>query len=210
MPKLLIVIASTRPGRVGLPIGQWAAAESKKHDGFEVDVADLAEIALPLLDEPYHPRMGRYTHAHTQQWAEKVGAADAFVFVTPEYNHAAPPSLTNAISYLYWEWAYKPVTFVSYGGVSAGLRAVQQIKQVVAGLRMVAIDGVTIPFAPPLVKDGVFEANPIMDATVPYALDEVLRWANALEPLRADLDQRKKELPPGAPPPPPGAPRPPA
>ena len=204
MPKLLVVIASTRPGRLGLPIGNWVAEEARKHGGFDVEVADLADFDLPILDEPNHPRMGKYTHAHTQKWSETVASADAFLFVTPEYNHAPPPSLLNAISYLYWEWTYKAASFVSYGGLSAGLRSVNQLKVTLGALRMVPIaDGVSIPFVMKDVKDGKFHPSPIMEATVPFNLDELLRWTEALEPLRAGVPERRRELPPGAPPPPP-------
>lgn len=203
MPKLLVVIASTRPGRVGLPIGEWAARGAKEHGGFDVEVADLAELDLPLLDEPGHPRAQRYANDHTKRWSEQVGSADAFLFVTPEYNYGPPATLINAMSYLFWEWAYKPVGFVSYGGISAGLRSVQVLKQVITSLRMMPIsDGVAAPFVMAAIKDGVFEPSPIQAATLPFNLDEILRWSNALAPLRADLEQRKREVPPGAPPPP--------
>lgn len=203
MPRLLVVIASTRPGRVGLPIGQWAAEAARRHDGFDVDVVDLAELNLPLLDEPGHPRMGRYTHEHTVAWSKPVEAADAFLFVTPEYNYGPPPSLINAISYLYWEWAYKAVGFVSYGGIGAGLRGVQVTKQIVTTLRAMPLsDGVAIPFVAQHLRDGVFTPTPIMEDTLPFHLDELLRWTNALEPLRAQVPELRLLLPPGAPQPP--------
>ncbi|MGU7773521.1 NADPH-dependent FMN reductase [Burkholderia sp. MR1-5-21] len=207
MPKLLIVIASTRPGRLGLPIGRWAADAARKHAGFEVQIADLAELDLPLFDEPHHPRMGNYTKERTNAWSRLVASADAFLFVTPEYNYGPPASLLNAITYLYWEWTYKPVGFVSYGGLAAGLRAVQALKEAVTAVRMMPIaDGVAIPFAMKQVQDGLFSPTPIIEATLPFHLDELLRWTNALEPLRKEVPQRKRELPPGAPPPPPGGP----
>lgn len=209
MPKLLVVIASTRPGRVGLPIGLWATEAARQHGGFDVEVVDLAELELPILDEPGHPRMGKYTHQHTLEWSKSVESADAFLFVTPEYNYGPPPSLINAVSYLYWEWAYKAVGFVSYGGIGAGLRGVQVIKQIVTTLRVMPLsDGVAIPFVAQHVRDGVFTPNPIMEATLPFHLDELLRWTDALEPLRAQVPELRRLLPPGAPKPPPGAPLP--
>lgn len=205
-PKLLIIIASTRPGRLGLPIGRWAADAAKAHGGFEVEVADLAVLDLPLLDEPGHPRMGKYGQAHTRDWSASVERADAFLFVTPEYNYGPPPSLLNAINFLFWEWAYKPVGFVSYGGISAGLRSVQVLKQIVTTVRMMPVqDGVAVPFVMQHVQDGVFSPTPIMEETLPFHLDEVLRWTNALEGLRAQVPQLRQLLPPGAPKPPPGA-----
>jgi NAD(P)H-dependent FMN reductase len=113
-----------------LPIGQWVRDRAVAHGGFEVELVDLAEINLPFLDEPGHPRLGQYTKPHTKDWSARVDAADAFVFVTPEYNYGMPGSLKNAIDYLHREWAYKPVGFVSYGGIAAGTRAVQMTKLV--------------------------------------------------------------------------------
>lgn len=185
MPLLQVVIASTRPGRAGLPIGQWAAEAAAKHGGFDVELVDLASMQLPLHDEPHHPRTGQYTKEHTRRWSEKVGAADAFVFVTPEYNYGPPPALLNAVNFLYAEWAYKAVAFVSYGGVAAGLRSVQALKQVLTTLRMMPIpDGVALPFVfQHLGADGLTPPPPITAAVSPM-LDELLRWTDALEYLR--------------------------
>src|SRR5947209_7654159 len=122
-PKLEIIIASTRPGRVGLPVAQWFYQRAVAHGGFEVELVDLAEINLPFMDEPKHPRLRQYVHQHTRDWSAKVDSADAFVFVTPEYNFSFNAVLKNALDYLHWEWQYKPAGFVSYGGVSAGTRA---------------------------------------------------------------------------------------
>src|SRR4051812_37372435 len=144
--KLLVIVGSTRPGRVGRPIADWFLEQAREHQGFEVELADLAEIDLPLYDEPVHPARGQYTHEHTKDWSAKVASADAFVIVMPEYNHSYNAALKNAIDYLNREWAYKPVGLVSYGGVSGGLRAVQAIKPVLQALRMTPVtDAVTVP-----------------------------------------------------------------
>ena len=101
------------------------------------NLIDLADFNLPVYDEPLHPRLQKYEHAHTRAWSESVNAADAYVFVTPEYNFSAPPSsLVNALNFVYKEWNYKPAAFVSYGGVSGGLRSVQMAKQIVTALKM--------------------------------------------------------------------------
>src|SRR6185437_13398474 len=118
MPTLQVIIASTRPGRVGPIVGDWFLALARQHGGFDVQVSDLAELALPLMDEPHHPRLKQYQHEHTRNWSARVDAADAFVFVMPEYNYTFTAPLKNAIDYLHTEWAYKPVGFVSYGGIS--------------------------------------------------------------------------------------------
>ena len=107
--------------------------------GFTVEVLDLAEIGLPMLDEPNHPRLGNYTHEHTKAWSASIAAADAFVFVMPEYNYSFNAPLKNAIDYLWAEWQHKPVGLVSYGGVSGGLRAAQKVRQVVTSLSMVPL-----------------------------------------------------------------------
>jgi NAD(P)H-dependent FMN reductase len=184
--KLLVIIASTRPGRIGRTIGDWFVKQAVEHNGFDVEIADLAELHLPLLDEPAHPSTGRYEHQHTKDWSARVAAADAFVFVMPEYNHSFSAPLKNAIDYLNREWAYKPVAFVSYGGVSGGLRAVQAIKPVVAALRMTpVVDAVTIPMVHSLVDDQGFHPTDIVSASAKSTLDELVRVSKALAALRA-------------------------
>jgi NAD(P)H-dependent FMN reductase len=186
MPNLTIIVGSTRPGRAGAPIAQWFAARAKDHGGFDVNVVDLAELDLPLLDEPNHPRLRKYTQQHTKDWSALVDAGDAFVFVTPEYNYGYPASVKNAIDYLHQEWQHKPVGFVSYGGVAAGTRAVQQLKQVVTTLRMLPVfDSVNIPFHTQFLdSDGVFHPNEVLDQAADAMLDELVRTEAALRPLR--------------------------
>src|ERR1700679_4011380 len=164
MPRLQIIIASTRPGRVGLPVGLWFEGRARAHQAFDVEVADLAELALPFMDEPNHPRLREYTHQHTKDWSAQVAAADAFVFVMPEYNYGFTAPLKNAIDYLHVEWQYKPVGFVSYGGLSAGTRAVQMLKQVVTTLKMTPVfEAVSIPFVAKFIDDdGAVQANETM------------------------------------------------
>ena len=187
MPTLTVIIAATRPGRAGLPIAQWFVERVRVHDGFDVEVADLAEWNLPLLDEPHHPRLRQYAQEHTRRWSAAVDASDAFVFVTGEYNHSYPAPIKNAIDYLHWEWAYKPVGFVSYGGVAAGTRAVQALKPVVAVLRMMAVTAaVNIPFHTQFLDDdGRVQANEVMEQAAIAMLDELVRVEAALRPLRA-------------------------
>ena len=100
--KLNVITVSTRPNRVGPAIAKWFVdfARQESSDLFEVEDVDLASFNLPVFDEPKHPRFGEYEHAHTKAWSASVDAADAFVFVTPEYNHGPPPSYVNAMTYL--------------------------------------------------------------------------------------------------------------
>jgi NAD(P)H-dependent FMN reductase len=190
MPKLNVIVASTRPGRVGYPVAQWFTELARAHGGFDVELVDLAEVGLPLLDEPNHPRLGQYVHQYTKDWSASVYGADAFVFVTPEYNYGMPASLKNAIDYLHHEWQYKPVGFVSYGGVSAGTRAVQMTKQVITTLKMTPVsEAVAIPFVTQFLDDdGNVRANEAMEGAAKAMLDELLRYTNALAPLRHSHD----------------------
>jgi len=187
MPTLTIIIGSTRPGRAGLPIAEWFIERAREHGAFEIDVADLAEIALPLMDEPNHPRLHRYEHQHTKDWSARIAAADAFVFVTPEYNYGYPAPLKNAIDFLHHEWKDKPAGFVSYGGVAAGTRAVQQLKQVLTTLKVLPVfESVNIPFHAQFIdEDGRLQANEIMEQAATAMLDELVRTEAALHTLRA-------------------------
>jgi len=145
-PKLQVIIGSTRPGRAGAAVGQWFFELASKHDRFEVELLDLAEINLPLLDEPHHPRLGRYEHEHTRRWSELISAGKAYVFVVPEYNHGYNAATKNALDYLCNEWRGKPVGFVSYGARAGGVRSVQMLIQVVSSLGMLPTTGsVSIP-----------------------------------------------------------------
>ncbi|WP_030441573.1 NADPH-dependent FMN reductase [Actinoplanes subtropicus] len=184
--NLLVVVASTRPGRVGLPVSRWFADAAKAHGGFRVTVADLAEENLPLLDEPHHPRLGRYEHDHTRRWSEKVGAADAIVFVIPEYNYSLGAATKNAIDYLHHEWRYKAASVVSYGGVSAGTRSAMALHAAVYALNLFTIaQQVNIPFVANHLADGHFEPSETTEAAAKVMLDELHRVAQALKPLRA-------------------------
>jgi NAD(P)H-dependent FMN reductase len=187
MPTLQIIIASTRPGRVGLPVGDWFSARSREHGAFEVDVVDLADLGLPLMNEPNHPRLGRYEHQHTKDWSARVDAADAFVLVTPEYNHSFTAPLKNAIDFLHTEWAYKPVGFVSYGGIAAGTRAMQALKPVLLALRMTpVVEAVNIPFVAQFIdEEERFVPNEVLEQAADAMLGELLKYDAALRPLRA-------------------------
>jgi len=186
-PRLLIVVASTRPGRVGPAVADWVRARAAAHGGFAVAVADLAEINLPLLDEPNHPRLDQYTQPHTTAWSATVDAADALIFVMPEYNHGYTAPLKNAIDYLYREWQHKPVGLVSYGGVVGGTRAVQQLKPVLAALRMVPmVEAVPIPYVQQhLSAEQRFVATDALDEEATAMLAALARWTAALRPLRS-------------------------
>lgn len=183
-PILTIVIGSTRPGRVGPKFATWFRSLAIAHDGFDVELVDLAQLNLPFLDEPSHPRLRQYVHQHTIDWSRTVERSDAFVFVTPEYNFGYSAALKNAIDYLSQEWADKAVGFVSYGGVAGGTRAVQQLKQVVTALKMIPVaESVNLPFFTQFIDDsGTVQPNDVMTRSADAMLDELARITALIRP----------------------------
>ncbi|MEP7000802.1 MAG: NADPH-dependent FMN reductase [bacterium] len=188
---LQVIIASTRAGRLGGAVGAWFVECATRHAQFDVELVDLAIVNLPLLDEPNHPRFRKYEHEHTKAWSALIDRADAYVIVTPEYDYSTPASLVNALQCLVQEWAYKPVGFASYGGVSGGTRGVQMTKQLVTTLKMMPMfEAVSIPFfAQHIDKEtGIFSPGEVQGKAAVVMLDELLRWANALKPMRATAE----------------------
>jgi len=188
MLTLQMIVASTRESRKGPAVAAWALERARAHGKFRIELVDLAEVNLPLFDEPKHPRLREYEHAHTKAWSATVSRADAFVFVTPEYDFSPPASLINAVQYLVHEWAYKPVGFVSYGGVSGGTRGVQVTKLLVTTLKMMPMfEAVSIPFFAQYIdtKTGAFNPGEVQEKAATIMLDELLKWATALAPLRS-------------------------
>lgn len=185
MPTLHVVITSTREGRAGLPIAEWFVERATQHGQFDVELVDLKAVNLPIVDEPHHPRLRKYRHAHTKAWSESVTRADAFVFVTPEYNYFGSPGLINAIDYVYWEWHYKPAGFVSYGGASGGMRSVQAVKPLLTTVKVMPLpEAVNIHSFAQHLDAGVFKSTEALDKAATVMLDELRRWTTALAPLR--------------------------
>ncbi len=189
LPKLNIIICSTRPGRVGPSVARWFDKFASDHGMFDTQLIDLADFNLPMYDEPIHPMQQKYEHAHTKSWSESVAAADAYVFVTPEYNYSPPPDFVNALTYVYKEWNYKPCGFVSYGGASGGLRAVQAARLHASTLKMVPLmESVMVPMVTSLIKDqGIFQSNELIDNSANTLLNELLRWTIGLKTMRNSI-----------------------
>ncbi len=184
--KLHTIIGSVRPGRVGLPVGNWIDALAGRDDRFETTLVDLAEVNLPFLDEPEMPHLGRYSHEHTKAWSRTIDAADAFVFVMPEYNAGLSPALKNALDFLSAEWKHKAVGMVSYGGISGGQRGAQMLKTTMLQLNLMpAPAAVPIPFVSGMINDdGDFEpSEPVAKGAV-RMLDSVAEWTDLLRPKR--------------------------
>lgn len=189
--KLKVILGSTRPGRKGLAIAEWFMDEVKGFAGFETELLDLAVIDLPLLDEEGHPRLKQYKHDHTWAWSRKIDEADAFVFVTAEYNTEIPAALKNAVDYLYQEWTYKPAGIVSYGGMSAGTRAAQSLRGILSILKVVPmVEAVYLPFfTKQMDEGGRFNGDEANAKAVKVMLSELEKWAVALKALRADVNK---------------------
>lgn len=186
MLKLKIITASTRTARKGPAVAAWIGALARTQADFETEELDLAKISLPFLDEPYMANLQRYQHDHTRKWSATIGGADAFIIVTPEYNNSYPAPLKNAIDYLFREWNYKPVAFVSYGGVSGGTRSVHDLRAVVSAVKMVAVkEAVNIPFFEKYIDEsGHFNATDEHTQAAQHLFSALVKWASALRDMR--------------------------
>jgi len=185
--RVLVLVCSNRPGALGPAVGEWlvgALAPRAVELGVELVPVTLGDLDLPFLDEEGHPAAGVYQHEHTRRWSAIVDAADGFVVVTPEYNYGMPAMLKNALDYLHREWAWKPIGFVSYGNTSAGTRAVQHAKQVVTTLRLVPLGSTVAIRLSDAVESGRVRPAPALVGAAHGVLDELVRVAHALRPLR--------------------------
>lgn len=191
MLKIAIITGSTRPGRQSLVVAQWVHGLAQKHlaGRAEAEIVDIADFDLPLLDEPMPPAMGRYAKDHTKRWAAAIAPFDAFVFVTPEYNHSAPAALKNALDFLKAEWADKAGGFVSYGG-ALGARAVEHLRGVMGELRIADVrTHVALSMHDDFEQFSVFKPRERHEATVGSLLDELLGWGAALKSYRTGEGQ---------------------
>lgn len=184
--KLAVITVSTRQGRVGGSVATWFHHFAQEHKGFDdIELIDLKEVNLPMLDEPKHPLMQDYQFDHTKRWSKLVEPADAFVFVTPEYDYFVPGVLVNAIDFLASEWKYKPAGFVGYGGISGGLRAIQAAKPLLTSVKVMPIpESVSVHFVQNNIEGDVFTAERKHEDMASLMLDELVRWSIALKPLR--------------------------
>ena len=184
MIKTAIVIGSTRPGRKAETVARWVYEIAKKRDDSEFEIVDIKDFNLPMLDEPMSPMMGQYSHPHTKAWAAKIASFDAFVFVTPEYNHSTSGALKNALDFLYREWNNKAAGFVGYGG-AGGTRAVEQLRLVMGELQIADVRAqVALSMFTDFENYTVFKPGPRQESSVTAMLDQVIAWGGALKTLR--------------------------
>lgn len=186
LPTIHVVIGSTRQGRLAEPVGRWFTAIAAARQDLAVEVVDLKEWDLPFLTTPVPPAMAPPSDELTQRWAAKVEEADGYVVVTPEYNHGYPAALKNALDQVFDPWRRKPVSFVGYGGPGGGVRAVEQLRQVVIELEMVPLrHQVSIPRAYMAFDDNGELRDPWHAGDAIRLLDELAWWAAALRAARS-------------------------
>jgi NAD(P)H-dependent FMN reductase len=187
MVRIAIIVGSTRPGRKAGVVARWVYDIASKRSDAEFEVVDILDFNLPLLDEPMSPSRGQYTQPHTKAWSVKIDSFDAFVFVTPEYNHGTSGALKNAIDFLYREWNNKAAAFVSYGGGGAcGTRAVEQLRLVMGELQVADVRAqVALSLATDFQNYITFKPAARHDALVGTMLDQLICWATALQTVRS-------------------------
>lgn len=184
MIKVAIIVGSTRPGRKAADVAQWVFDIARQRNDAEVEVVDIEDYNLPLLDEPVPPSMGQYSKEHTKTWSAKIDSFDAYVFVTPEYNHGTSGALKNAIDFLYKEWNNKAAGFVGYGS-AGGTRAVESLRLVMGELQVADVRAqVMLSLFTDFENFQTFKPDPRHEASVTTMLDQVISWGNALKNVR--------------------------
>jgi NAD(P)H-dependent FMN reductase len=184
MLKVGIITGSTRPNRKSPDVAKWVLEIGRKRGDAEYEIVDIKDFELPLLDEPMPPSMGQYQQPHTKRWAAKIASLDAFVFVSPEYNHGIPAALKNAIDFLFAEWKDKAAGFVSYGG-AGGARAVEHLRLVLAEVHVATVRAqVLLSLRSDFESFTTFKPEPHHEKSVGAVLDQVVAWGGALKQLR--------------------------
>lgn len=179
-----IILGSTRPGRNGEAVAKWAFEIAKKRSDAEFELVDIKDFNLPLLDEAIPASMGQYAKEHTKAWAKKIDSLDAFVFVTPEYNHGIPGALKNAIDFVYSEWNNKSAGFVSYGS-AGGVRSVEHLRLVMAELHIADVRAqVALSLFTDFENMSKFKPAAYHEKSVNTMLDQVIVWGTALKVMR--------------------------
>jgi NAD(P)H-dependent FMN reductase len=190
MLNVAIIIGSTRPRRKAEDVARWVYGIAAKRSDASFEVVDIATFRLPLLDEALPPSMGQYAKPHTKAWAAKIATFDAFVFVTPEYNHSTSGALKNAIDYLFREWNDKAAGFVGYGGVG-GTRAVEHLRLIMGEIKVAPVRAqVSLSLFTDFENFSKFKPGPYQEAGVTAMLDDLVSWGRALQAMRLEISER--------------------
>ena len=189
MIKVAIIVGSTRPNRKSDVVARWVLDTVMGRKDAVFEVVDIKDYNLPLLDEPLPPSMDQYSKPHTKAWAFKISSFDAFIFVTPEYNHGPSAALKNAIDFLYKEWNNKSAGFVSYGA-SGGTRAVEQLRLIMGELQIADVRAqVALSLFQDFENFSVFKPGEHQAKYVHTMVDQVLAWGEALRYLRTSKSE---------------------
>lgn len=184
MLKVAIITGSTRPGRKSEAVARWVHGIAAKRSDASFEVVDIAAFDLPLLDETVSAVMNQYEKPHTKAWAAKIATFDAFVFVTPEYNHSTSGALKNAIDFLFREWNDKAAGFVGYGGVG-GTRAVEHLRLVMGEIKVADVRAqVALSLFTDFENFSTLKPGPQQEAAVNAMLDDLVPWGQALQTMR--------------------------
>jgi NAD(P)H-dependent FMN reductase len=201
MPRIAIIVGSTRPNRRSPAVAQWVYKAAQAHAAVEsgdttVEVVDIVDYDLPLFDAPVPPAIGGVMNPQAQKWAQTIGRFDGFIFVTPEYNHCVPASLKNAIDFVYREWNDKAAAIVSYG-VDGGVRAGEALRLMLAEVRVATVRshiGLSL-FGDFTITDrtkpGECTPGPRAITTLAALLDELVAWSSALITIRVAQDDEQ-------------------
>jgi NAD(P)H-dependent FMN reductase len=190
MLKIAIIVGSTRPGRKADTVAKWVFDIAARRADASYEIVDIADFDLPLLDEALPPSMGQYAQPHTKAWAEKIAGFDAFVFVTPEYNHSTSGALKNAIDYLFREWNDKAAGFVGYGS-AGGARAVAHLRGILGELKVADVRAqVALSLFTDFEQFTVFKPQPGQEAAVEAMLNDLIPWGRALQAMRLETSER--------------------
>ena len=189
MIKINILTGSTRPGRFNIQPAQWILDIAKKRTDIAVALIDIELLNLPFLDEPVPPSQRQYSKGHTKEWSKTVDETDGFIFVSPEYNHSYSPALKNAIDYLWYEWHYKPVSYVSYGSIAGGARAIEHLRGIAAETKMYDLrEQLLLPnYWEHLDENGKYRFTESQEKSANVILDDLTFWATQMKAAREKL-----------------------
>jgi len=184
MLKVGIILGSTRPNRNGEAVARWVEQQVKERTDAGYELVDLKDFNLPPLDEPIPPSQGMYSQPHTKKWAEKIASFDAFIFVTPEYNHATSGALKNAIDFLYAEWNNKAAVFVSYGSMG-GARAVENLRLIMSEIQIAHVRAqVMFSLATDFKNYSEFTPHQRHEKELDTMLTQLVAWGEAMKTVR--------------------------
>ena len=196
MIRVAIIVGSTRPGRKADAVARWVHDIASQRTDAEYEIVDLQDFNLPLLDEPIPPSQNKYSKPHTKAWAAKIEGFDAFVFVTPEYNHATSGALKNAIDFLYKEWNNKPAGFVGYGA-AGGTRAVENLRLVMGEVQVADVrQQVALSIYTDFENFTTFKPADNHEKSLATLLDQLVTWGTALKAVRHPQAAQQTVKPP--------------